>query len=256
MQISQVTIPIYNPRTGTGNYNPGRVGVAVDTIVIHWISGNLADADMVFKNPQRVAAAHYAIEDNTVHQYVDLKNTAFQAGNYPVNQRSVGIEHSAQPGRDASDATYETSSQLIATVICPALGKKVSEMTFKRHGEIVATDCCGTVDVGRIRSRALVIEAENDAQNADVNVGGATPAETTAAETRFTVRLDYPMHIRTAPTTASAVYATYPKGSEIECDGVVTGQVINGNFKWYRTALHGEYVSAAYCSIIPNQSAT
>jgi peptidoglycan hydrolase-like protein with peptidoglycan-binding domain len=110
----------------------------------------------VFTTGNRQSSSHFAVQDETVHQYVRLKDTAWQAGNWLVNLRSVGIEHSAQPGRDATDATYETSSQLIVQV-CRQLGLTPSRSLLKRHSDIVATACPGTVDLDRLARRAVDI---------------------------------------------------------------------------------------------------
>lgn len=120
----------------------------IDRIVIHWIVGNLAAADAVFSKTGGTSA-HYGVEDETVHQYVYEDKVAYHAGNYAMNQRSIGIEHSAAPGRPASDKTYETSAQLIARI--------ASENNFPldrthviKHNEVIATQCPGTMDVDRL----------------------------------------------------------------------------------------------------------
>ncbi len=249
MRLSQVAIPQYDPKSGLGNYNPGRGGVAVDTIVIHWIDGFLSDADKVFVNRSTVHSAHFAVEADEIHQYVKLSDTAFHAGIYSVNQRSIGIEHSAQPGRDASDATYETSSQLIAQ-IARQLGKPVSFFQFKSHGDIVATWCCGTVDVNRIRNRALEIEAAANPVQAVV----ASATLSVPVTTDFWIRLNVRANVRDLPSTASAIYATYDTGTEIECVSQVTGQSIGGNTTWYYTKIHHMYVSASVATLISNPS--
>lgn len=125
-----------------GNRHP------IDRIVIHWINGTLASADVVFAKP-RGASAHYGIEDGEVHQYVEESMVAYHAGNYSMNQRSIGIEHSASPDRPASEQTYKTSGQLVAE-IAKRYGIPLDREHIIRHGEVVATQCCGTVDVDKI----------------------------------------------------------------------------------------------------------
>lgn len=140
------------------NFTLGRRGNAADTFVIHWIDGYQKIADRRFADPSSQVSAHFSVEDGNVHQYVRLQDTAWHAGSFGMNLRSVGIEHSAQPGRDASDATYEESAQLVVQV-AKSLGKPVTAFRFVRHGDIVPTQCCGTVDVQRIYRRALEIAA-------------------------------------------------------------------------------------------------
>jgi N-acetyl-anhydromuramyl-L-alanine amidase AmpD len=117
---------------GSPNYDKGRGGNSVTKIVIHWMAGTLAATDAVFQDKTRKTSAHYGIEDATVHQYVLEVDTAFHAGDYAVNQRSIGIEHSAQAGRDASEATYQTSARLIAD-ICKRYGLPINGNTIVPH---------------------------------------------------------------------------------------------------------------------------
>lgn len=134
---------------------PGRLGQKVNKIVIHWMDTNLAGADLVFTGKtSRKVSSHFGVEDGNVHQYVSINNTAWQAGNWLANLQSVGIEHSAQPGRDASDATYETSSQLIVA-LCKQLGLVPSRSLLHKHNEFSATECPGTIDLERLASRAV-----------------------------------------------------------------------------------------------------
>lgn len=252
MNVVQVAIPQYDRRTGLGNYNPGRGGVVPDSFIIHWMDGTLASTDAVFRSLRLpngkpvVRSAQFGIEDYNVHQYVSLHDTSFGAGVYSWNQRGINIELSAQPGRDATDATYESTCQ---TVVSSArfYGKNVSDFQFKRHGEIVPTQCCGTVDVDRIRNRALEIESSLGSSQ-EVLASVKVPV------TGFWIMLDAAVNVREQPSTSSPIYATYPKGSVIECDGTVTGQIVNGKSAWYHTQLHGKFVSAAYSHVI-NQPA-
>lgn len=160
MNITQ--IPAAASQWGLSSLIPGvsgRLFQKIDTIVIHWMDGTLASTDRVFMGksiPVRPVSSHFGIEDGEVHQYVKLQDTAWHAGNWLVNLRSVGIEHSAQPGRDATDATYETSSQLIVE-ICRQLGLTPSRDLLKRHSDIVPTQCPGTIDIDRIARRSVEI---------------------------------------------------------------------------------------------------
>jgi hypothetical protein len=122
--------------------------VKVDRVVIHWIVGNLAAADAVFAKPGGVSA-HYGIEDNTVHQYVAEDKVAYHAGVYAMNQRSIGIEHSAAPDRPASEATYQTSGKLIAE-ICKRHSIPLDRAHIIKHSEVKATQCPGTMDLDKL----------------------------------------------------------------------------------------------------------
>lgn len=131
---------------GSPNFDTNRTNI--DRIIIHWIVGNLASADAVFAKAGGVSA-HYAVEDGTIHQYVKEENVAYHAGVYSMNQRSIGIEHSASPDRPASDQTYDTSGKLIAE-IAKRYNIPLDREHILKHSEVKATQCCGTVDIDRL----------------------------------------------------------------------------------------------------------
>lgn len=134
---------------GSPNCTIGRSNTTIDRIVIHWADGDLASTDQVFQDTIRDTSAHYGIEDNTIHQYVEEANTAYHSGEWNMNLRSIGIEHSAQPGRDASEATYETSAQLIAG-ICSRYGIPLDREHIIKHNQVVPTECPGTIDIDKL----------------------------------------------------------------------------------------------------------
>jgi hypothetical protein len=139
---------------GSPNYAKGRAGKSINRIVIHWMAGTLAATDNVFQDTNRKTSAHYGIENGVVHQYVSEGDTAYHAGTWDANLRSIGIEHSAQPGRDASEATYRTSAALIAD-ICMRYGLSINANTIIPHRSIVATQCPGTIDLAKLISLAI-----------------------------------------------------------------------------------------------------
>lgn len=128
------------------NFDSNRV--KIDRILIHWMAGNMASADAQFAKPNSTSA-HYGIENDQVHQYVQENKVAYHAGNYLFNQRSIGIEHSAAPDRPASEETYKTSGQLVRE-IAQRYGIPLDRQHIMRHSEVVATQCCGTVDIDKI----------------------------------------------------------------------------------------------------------
>ncbi len=133
----------------TENYTAGRDGTTVDRIVIHYIVGTLAAADVTFASSSSGVSAHYGIGEGALHQYVSEQNTAWHAGDFPMNQRSIGIEHSADPNRAPSSSTYNTSIELCAK-ICKTYGLNPQTQIIP-HSSVVSTACPGTVDLQRIR---------------------------------------------------------------------------------------------------------
>lgn len=141
---------------GSPNFDNARK--PIDRIIIHWIVGTLASADAQFQKPKGTSA-HYGIEDIVIHQYVQESDVAYHAGVYAMNQRSIGIEHSASPDRPASEQTYKTSGQLVAR-ICKDYNIPLDRTHILKHSEVKATQCCGTVDVDKIIEIAKTFSQE------------------------------------------------------------------------------------------------
>jgi N-acetyl-anhydromuramyl-L-alanine amidase AmpD len=134
---------------GSPNYMPGRQGTKIDRIVIHWANGTLQATDQTFQDVKRQTSAHYGVEDGVIHRYVEEEDTAYHSGDWPMNLRSIGIEHSAQPGREASETTYQTSAQLIRD-ICDRYSIPMDRAHIIKHSEVTPTQCPGTVDIDRL----------------------------------------------------------------------------------------------------------
>lgn len=81
------------------NYTVGRQGCSVEYIVVHYTSGAMTDegaayANCVYFGRESVgASAHYFIDSGyTIWQSVPEGDTAWHAGNWNMNTRSIGIE--------------------------------------------------------------------------------------------------------------------------------------------------------------------
>lgn len=138
---------------GSPNYTQGR-SQPITKIVIHWMAGTLAATDAVFQQnagTDRATSAHYGIENGIIHQYVKDSDTAYHA--VSANPYSIGIEHSAAPGRPASDATINTSAQLIAQ-LCKTHNIPIDNTHIIPHSQVVATQCPGTIPIDVIISKA------------------------------------------------------------------------------------------------------
>lgn len=124
----------------------------IDRIVIHWMYGRLASTDATFQKPHGTSA-HYGIANATVHQYVNENRVAYHSGSYPMNQRSIGIEHEAHDNYPATEETYKTSGALVKD-ICKRNNIPIDRQHIIKHSEVVATRCCGSVDIDKIISYA------------------------------------------------------------------------------------------------------
>ncbi len=109
-----------------------------------------------FKDPASILSAHYVIgSDGRIAQLVSEDDTAYHAGVYSVNERSIGIEHEAGPAMPPSDRLYAASAQLHAEIASRhGLALEVGT-TVLPHRAIVPTECPGTLDLDRIVREAL-----------------------------------------------------------------------------------------------------
>ncbi len=146
---------------GSPNYGKTRFGNNVEFIVVHWIVGTLQSADAVFANPNNQVSAHYGVGNGIIHQYVKESDTAWHAGNQTANRKSIGIEHQGSPTMPITDATYNTSADLIAD-ICRRYGKR---FPLRPHNDFVRTACPGTLDLNRLNK--LVDQRLNTNQQGD-----------------------------------------------------------------------------------------
>lgn len=104
------------------NYTRGRSGRVVDEIVVHY-TGTLASAHnnlLYFSRNNAYASAQYFIDrDGTLYdvsQSVTEDDTAWHAGNWDVNCRSVGIE-CVSAGEDFTEVQIETLADLVQTLM-------------------------------------------------------------------------------------------------------------------------------------------
>lgn len=103
------------------NYTNGRSGGSIQYVVIHTMQGSYGGSISWFQNPSAGATAHYMVRssDGDITQMVDESDTAWHAGNWNINQRSIGIEHEgyvADPGRWYTERMYVASARLVRTL--------------------------------------------------------------------------------------------------------------------------------------------
>lgn len=139
---------IWKPASDS-NYSEGRDGNSIDAIVVHWIVGTLEIADKVFADGRRNVSAHYSIGDDEIHQHVKDEDTAWHCGDWLWNLKTIGIEHEGSPDLPISDATYETSAQLIKE-LSEKYDIPLDKEHILPHNHFVATQCPGTLDIDRL----------------------------------------------------------------------------------------------------------
>ena len=102
------------------NYSGGRQYGPMNFIVIHDTEGSYTSAISWFQNPNSGVSAHYVIRssDGQITQMVRNADTAYHAGNWDYNVRSIGVEHEGFMNQQGwyTEAMYRSSSLLVKTM--------------------------------------------------------------------------------------------------------------------------------------------
>lgn len=142
------------------NYSPGRFGSPVNLGILHTEDGYEAGTDSWFANPAAHVSTQYSVAlDGAIRQHVSEGDTAWGAGNWAYNTRSVQIEFEdlANPnGIARTDAQYASGAELIAD-ISRRHGIPLDRAHWLKHGEVPGADhknCPGNLDVDRLLREA------------------------------------------------------------------------------------------------------
>lgn len=123
-----------------GNYTKGRQETTIDRVVVHVADGSYAGTLAWFADPACSTSAHYTVAtDGRVGQSVQEEDTAWHAGLWPMNLRSIGIEHEGQPSRGPwtpSDAQLQASAALVAA-ICQRYSIPADREHIIGHSEVI-----------------------------------------------------------------------------------------------------------------------
>jgi N-acetyl-anhydromuramyl-L-alanine amidase AmpD len=111
----------------------------IDKIVIHVAQGPWSSAINWFQTPESEASAHYVIrsEDGEIAQCVSDQNIGWHAGNWWVNQVSIGIEHEGfvDDPKWFTDQMYDSSAWLVA-YLCVRYDIPIDRQHIIGHHEV------------------------------------------------------------------------------------------------------------------------
>lgn len=102
------------PTNCAGKCDTDRGGNTVGYVVIHDTEGGWDASVATLQNDPGKSVQYIVGQDGRVGQFVPESYTAWHAGNYWYNQRSVGIEHVGYYQQTYPDAEYAASAQLVA----------------------------------------------------------------------------------------------------------------------------------------------
>lgn len=163
----------------TKHFTPGRSGRSIECVVLHYNDGDLTIDGCYDTWQTRPASAHYQVQsDGVVGQLVWDGNTAWHAGNWDANCKSIGIEH-ANRGDSVTDECIESGSHLVAA-ICRyyGLGRPQWGVNVFPHNHFSSTDCPGPLREGTSYHDRYMARA---AEWYDAMGGGSAPAPAPSA---------------------------------------------------------------------------
>lgn len=243
-RVATTSLPYTECTVAQGNFDTNRE--AIDMIILHTEVGFKSGTRAVFArspivetvnaqgmkesiiDPNKGRSAHYAVNmDGTLDHFLEEYLVAYHANNYPINQRSIGIEHEdfADPFIKRTDALYETSAKLVAD-ICKFYNIPCDTDHIKKHKDVgkKPTACPDGLDTNRIIKRAK-----------EILTGVVTPPPQ-IAPINVTVQViaTAGLNVRSKPTTISEKMGLLKLGTKVLTEQVVTGQSIGGNSKWWQ----------------------
>ena len=102
------------PTSCTDMCTPGRGGNTVQYVVIHDTEGGWDASVATLQNDPGKSVQYIVGIDGRVGQFIHESDTAWHAGNFWYNQRSVGIEHVGYWTKPYPEPLYDASAKLVA----------------------------------------------------------------------------------------------------------------------------------------------
>ena len=203
------------------HYTSGRSGRDVDFVVVHYNAGNLTIGGCWSVWQTREASAHYQVEDDgTIGQLVYDSNTAWHAGNWDANCRSIGVEHANEPDGTITEECLDNGAHLVAA-ICKhfGLGRPAWLKNVFPHKHFATTSCPGQIYGSQKQDYIERAQYWYDKMvGKDVEEPGSYTDASFAGTYRCTVD---GLRIRESPSLSGAIDdgATYDVGETVVLDG-------------------------------------
>ncbi len=220
----------------------------IDMVVIHTVQGSYAGCYSWFANCTSGASAQYVVQSSggAVTQMVLEEDVAWHAGNWSVNERSVGIEHEGYVS-DCSyytDAMYASSARLTAD-IASRQGVPLDRTHIIGHNEVPDPYNAGQYggaghhtdpgpcwdwdyymgllggESGASGGQIIGVVADSDIQNGTRLLGANVWIEQNGEAT--TVASDGFYRFEDQPWDTYTMHATYPGYAEGTCTKTTTG---------------------------------
>lgn len=248
-QIIQATYETKFLQCNPTNYTRGRGGNSVQWLVIHYTAGaktsdGAAEANCIYfgREANLGASAHYFVCDGyTIWQSVSEGDTAWHAGNWAINQRSIGIEVCTAGA--FTDAEIERLTWLVQNLMAKY---GIAADHVIRHYDANGKHCpAHYVDTARwkeLHTRITTgkVSAPQPAPSKPTPapskpaVSNSTERTGTGFGGRYRCTVNG-LRVRTAPSLSGTVVASYNKGQTVVLDD------------WYKIAdgwVWGRYTGA------------
>lgn len=223
------------------NYTKGRGGNSIQWLVIHYTAGaktadGAAEANCIYfgREANLGASAHYFVCDGyTIWQSVSEGDTAWHAGNWAINQRSIGIEVCT------AGAFTEAEIERLTWLVQHLMAKHgIAADHVIRHYDASGKHCpAHYVDAARWRElhQRITTGSISEAQPSQPATppASSSPEKTEDFGGTYRCTVDS-LNVRAAPSLSGAVVASYSKGQTVILDN------------WYKIAdgwVWGRYTS-------------
>lgn len=227
----------------SSNYT-ARNGRKINLLVVHHMAGRLTadQCGSIFAKSGRGGSAHYGIGYNgEINQYVKDKDIAWHAGNWAVNERSIGIEcsNSSTGGNwPVSDVTINSLVELLAMKAREyGLGRLVVGQNLGYHSLYSQTYCPGEYMRSKMQEIANRVNQINYPPQ---------PAPAPAQTAHLEYEKITPKKVRLIRDTNLWNF-NFTKWSEAEAiKGYVVGDVIEAVAIAHNKTMNADYYMTAY----------
>lgn len=228
------------------HFTSGRSGSKIQHVVLHYNAADGTVENVWDWWQTRPASAHYQVESSgRIGQLVWDRDTAWHAGNWVENCRSIGIEHANRKDKTVSEACLDNGAHLVAALcLLYGLGRPQWHKNVFEHKDFAATDCAASLGAGGSQHDEYMRRAQKWYDEITRTSAAGTTSATTAsvsAAAGYLVKVTADaLNVREGPGTS------YRKTGRITDHGTYT--IVEEKDGWGRLKSGLGWISLAYTS--------